>query len=79
MFGDAMTSTGLSSYAYTPPSQLSMSEWPTLQELIDAGTRLVMFLGQFPFISEESQLKSLRLRCEHERRPIHSAGVRLLL
>jgi len=44
MFGDAMTSSGLSSYAFTPTSQLSMSEWPTLQELIDDGTRLVMFL-----------------------------------
>lgn len=44
MFGAAMNSSGLSSYAYTPPSQLTMSEWPTLQELIDAGTRLVMFL-----------------------------------
>jgi hypothetical protein len=46
-FGTAMTTSGLSSYAYTPPSQLSMSEWPTLQELIDEGTRLVMFLGEY--------------------------------
>lgn len=45
-FGSAMQSSGLSTYAYTPPSQLSMDEWPTLGELIDAGTRLVMFLGQ---------------------------------
>ncbi|KAG0645004.1 PI-PLC X domain-containing 1 [Hyphodiscus hymeniophilus] len=44
MFGDAMTSSGLSSYAFTPGTQLSMSQWPTLQQLIDAGTRLVMFL-----------------------------------
>lgn len=43
-FGSAMQSSGLSTYAYTPPSQLSMDEWPTLGELIDAGTRLVMFL-----------------------------------
>ena len=39
-----MTSSGLSSYAYTPSGTLSLSEWPTLQELITAGTRLVMFL-----------------------------------
>ena len=45
-FGTAMSSTGLDSYAYTPPNQLSISEWPTLQELIDGGDRLVMFLGQ---------------------------------
>jgi len=44
MFGDAMSSTGLASYAYTPPSVLAMSEWPTLQTLINDGTRLVMFL-----------------------------------
>ncbi len=45
LFGTAVTSSGLSKYAYTPSSQLTMSEWPTLQELISAGTRLVMFLG----------------------------------
>ena len=45
MFGSAMTSTGLAKYAYTPPHQLAMADWPTLQELIDGGTRLVMFLG----------------------------------
>ncbi|RFU28536.1 hypothetical protein B7463_g7802, partial [Scytalidium lignicola] len=43
-FGSAMTSSGLARYAYTPPSQLSMDKWPTLGELIDSGTRLVMFL-----------------------------------
>jgi len=48
LFGAAMVSSGLSAYAYTPPSQLAMSAWPTLQELIDNDTRLVMFLGMFP-------------------------------
>lgn len=43
-----MSSSGLEAYAFAPSSQLSMSEWPTLQELIDAGTRLVMFLGKLP-------------------------------
>lgn len=45
LFGTAMTTSGLSTYAYTPSGQLAMSDWPTLQELITAGTRLVMFLG----------------------------------
>jgi hypothetical protein len=45
-FGTAMTKTGLASYAYTPSSQLAMSEWPTIQELIDSNKRLVMFLGK---------------------------------
>ena len=49
-FGAAMTTSGLSSYAYTPPSQLLMSEWPTLRELIDDDTRLVMFLGECFYI-----------------------------
>ncbi|CZR59802.1 uncharacterized protein PAC_09696 [Phialocephala subalpina] len=44
LFGTAMTTSGLSTYAYTPSGQLAMSDWPTLQELITAGTRLVMFL-----------------------------------
>jgi hypothetical protein len=44
-FGAAMTSSGLSTYAYTPTTQLALADWPTLQELIDDGTRLVMFLG----------------------------------
>ncbi|PSS27466.1 hypothetical protein M430DRAFT_46563 [Amorphotheca resinae ATCC 22711] len=43
-FGSAMSSTGLDKYAYVPPKKLSMDEWPTLQELIDDGKRLVMFL-----------------------------------
>jgi hypothetical protein len=47
LFGAAMTSSGLSAYAYTPPSQLAMADWPTLQELINKNTRLVMFLGMF--------------------------------
>jgi hypothetical protein len=46
LFGQAFTSTGLDKYAYTPPHQLAMADWPTLRELITANTRLVMFLGK---------------------------------
>lgn len=45
-YGTAMNSAGLSKYAYTPSGQLTLSEWPTLQELITANTRLVMFMGK---------------------------------
>jgi hypothetical protein len=45
MFGDAMTNSGLANYAYSPGTTLSLDQWPTLQELIDGGHRLVMFLG----------------------------------
>ncbi|POS85313.1 hypothetical protein EPUL_003329, partial [Erysiphe pulchra] len=44
MFGTAMDSSGLSKYAYVPPKQLAINEWPTLKELITANSRLVMFL-----------------------------------
>ncbi|TNY21240.1 PLC-like phosphodiesterase [Rhodotorula diobovata] len=38
---------GLDSYAYTPSSTpVAYSAWPTYQELIDAGTRVVSFLAQ---------------------------------
>lgn len=59
MFDDAYTSSGLKSYAYTPPtSPIAIEAWPTLQELITAGTRLVAFLdaganASVPYILDE--------------------------
>ena len=60
MFDDAFTCSGLKSYVYTPPvSPLTLDAWPTLQELISAGTRLVAFLdygadvGRFPYLLDE--------------------------
>lgn len=41
-----MKQSGLEKYAYTPPKQLSIPEWPTLQDLILQNKRLVMFLGR---------------------------------
>jgi hypothetical protein len=61
MFGDAMVSVGLDTLAYAPPKVLAMSEWPTLQELIDDGTPLVMFMdfgantATVPYINNEFQ------------------------
>ncbi len=46
MFGDAFVEAGLDGFAYAPGRVLSLDEWPTLQELIDAGNRLVVFLGR---------------------------------
>ncbi|KAJ8067369.1 hypothetical protein OCU04_004720 [Sclerotinia nivalis] len=43
-FSAVMEASGLANYAYTPPHQLAIDEWPTLQEMITAGDRLVMFL-----------------------------------
>jgi len=59
LFGDAFVSSGLSTYAYTPSGILTIPEWPTLQELINADTRLIMFLdygadtATVPYINDE--------------------------
>lgn len=51
-FSDAFTASGITQYAFVPqgsPNVLGIDDWPTLQELITAGTRLVAFLGNsFP-------------------------------
>lgn len=48
-FADVFDSAGLSKYVFTPngTSTLSLDAWPTLQEMIDAGTRLVVWMGEF--------------------------------
>lgn len=79
LFGSAMQSSGLSAYAYTPPSQLSMSEWPTLQQLIDNDTRLVMFLGMFPVLYRMVFLTLPRLWRKYRRCPIYPRRVFLFL
>ena len=48
MFDAAFTSSGIKPYAFVPassPGVLAIDGWPTLQQLITAGTRLVAFLG----------------------------------
>lgn len=45
MFGDALVTAGVDSYAFAPSGTLTMSEWPTLQTMIDDGDRLVVFMG----------------------------------
>lgn len=43
-FASVFEAAGASEYAYSPSGTLTLSEWPTLGELIDAGTRLVVFM-----------------------------------
>lgn len=45
-FNAAFVNAGADTYAYSPGSTLTMGEWPTLGNLIDAGTRLVVFMGE---------------------------------
>ena len=57
LFGSAMSASALDQYAYTLPSQLTIDEWPTLQELINQGSRLVVFLGWLPLSPHVSDNK----------------------
>ncbi|PGH06873.1 hypothetical protein GX51_02118 [Blastomyces parvus] len=46
-FDEAFRNSGIVPYAFVPPSspdKLPMDEWPTLQEMIQSGKRLVVFL-----------------------------------
>lgn len=43
-FAAAFEAAGIDTYAYSPGKTLSLSQWPTLGSLIDAGTRLVVFM-----------------------------------
>lgn len=47
VWAQSYTDSGLSSYVYTPPSvPVAYNEWPTLQSMISANTRVVSFLAQ---------------------------------
>lgn len=47
VWAQSYTDSGLSKYVYTPASvPIGYSEWPTLREMINAGTRVVSFLAQ---------------------------------
>ncbi|KAH6689019.1 hypothetical protein F5X68DRAFT_189774 [Plectosphaerella plurivora] len=43
-FDEAFKDTGVDEYAFRPGKRLAKEEWPTLQELINSGRRLVVFL-----------------------------------
>ncbi|GAA5866495.1 hypothetical protein JCM3774_004702 [Rhodotorula dairenensis] len=47
VWAQSYSDSGLSKYVYTPANvPIGYSEWPTLQEMINAGTRVVSFLAQ---------------------------------
>lgn len=45
-FADVFASVGLDKYVFTPNGTLALDQWPTLQEMIDDGTRLVVWMGE---------------------------------
>lgn len=44
-FAAAFEGAGLTEHVLHPSKVMAKEEWPTLQEMIDAGTRLVVFMG----------------------------------
>jgi hypothetical protein len=58
--GEQFNSSGISEYAYTPPSTGAPTTWPTLDNLIGNNTRLITFVAslseastQYPFLMDE--------------------------
>lgn len=45
-FASVFAALGLDKYAYAPGADLTLEQWPTLQSMIDAGKRLVVFMGK---------------------------------
>lgn len=52
-FASVFSAVGLEEYAYVPTGTLTLSEWPTLQSMIDSGKRLVVWMGKSSFCVKE--------------------------
>lgn len=46
-FAAVFESTGLAQYTFAPNKTLALDAWPTLQQMIDNGTRLVVWMGEY--------------------------------
>lgn len=55
-FGDIFVDTGADQYVFTPDGTLGIDDWPTLGQLIDAGTRLVVFMGKWCKTEDSSRV-----------------------
>lgn len=44
-FAGVFEAAGLTQYVFTPAGTLALDQWPTLQTMIDGGTRLVVWMG----------------------------------
>jgi hypothetical protein len=58
-FAEVFAATGLDQYVFTPDGSLGLGDWPTLGEMIDSGSRLVVFMdyntdtNRVPYILDE--------------------------
>ncbi|KAK3937410.1 PLC-like phosphodiesterase [Diplogelasinospora grovesii] len=55
-FAAVFQAVGLDKYAYSPSSTLTLDQWPTLQSMINAGTRLVVFMDYHADTSQVSYI-----------------------
>lgn len=82
-FDEAFRKTGVRDYAFRPEKRLGKEEWPTLQEIIDLGTRLIVFMGTLKTCSTLLALCLVltRNRLQHgrEESPLHHRRVQALL
>lgn len=77
-FAPIFEAAGAVDLAFTPDSRLSLDEWPTLGELIDAGKRLVVFMGESnyaAFLPLRSSSNNDRLQRRHIKSALHSSPV----
>ena len=77
MFDSVFNATGLKKYAYTPPTapnMLAYDDWPTLGEMISAGTRLVVLedydtdMVNYPYILGMCSPRTCRMMLTNGRR-----------
>ena len=54
-FDAAFQGAGLTKHVLHPTKVMAKEEWPTLQEMIDAGTRLVVFMGEWPRLDQKTE------------------------
>ena len=50
-FDAVFEATGLKQYVYHPQGVVAKDQWPTLQQLLDAKTRLLVFMGTFNYMN----------------------------
>jgi hypothetical protein len=79
-FAPIFEEAGATGLAFVPDGRLSIDEWPTLGDLIEAGQRLVVFMGAFQALAQHrANSKRLnRLQCGHFQGPLYPPPVRLL-
>lgn len=83
-FASVFDSVGLTQYAFTPSGTLTLDQWPTLQAMIDAGTRLVVWMGTWTPRRRPAGFRELltvdsRLQCQHDGDPLDPGRVLLFL